>query len=47
MYVMMDCGDGTYAQFLNHFGLAANDVLLKTRVLFISHCHSDHSLGLI
>ena len=43
----MDCGEGTYGQLLDHFETKAvvDDVLLKTRVFWISHMHGDHCLG--
>ena len=45
--VLMDCGEGTYGQLWDHFGYLStvNEVLLKTRVIFLSHMHGDHHMG--
>lgn len=46
--VMMDCGEGTWGQMVRHFGLKeAKRVLCELKVVFISHMHADHHLGLI
>ena len=45
--MMWDCGQGSFTQFFNHFGNRTNEKLLKTKVLFITHCHSDHMLGVM
>lgn len=46
--VMMDCGEGTWGQMVRHFGAAkAKRVLCDLKVIFISHMHADHHLGLI
>lgn len=46
--VMLDCGEGTLAQLYRHFGpIEGDSVLAKLGVIFISHIHGDHNLGII
>lgn len=47
--VLMDCAEGSYGQIFDHFGNKAktDEVLLKTRAIFITHIHGDHQLGII
>ena len=47
--ILMDCSDATYSQIYDHFGTREKvaDVLLKTRVIFITHMHCDHSTGIL
>lgn len=46
--IILDCGEGSYHQLLDHFGIERTDeILLKTKILFITHFHSDHSLGIL
>jgi metal-dependent hydrolase (beta-lactamase superfamily II) len=45
--VLMDCAEGSYGQILDHFGDKTPDVLLKTKVIFITHIHGDHQLGIM
>ncbi|XP_055939624.1 zinc phosphodiesterase ELAC protein 2-like isoform X2 [Argiope bruennichi] len=45
--MVMDCGEGTYGQILRLYGKQAEDLLLQISVIFISHMHADHHLGLI
>ena len=42
--IMMDCSEGSYGQIFDHFGTKENvdRVLLKTRVIYITHLHGDH-----
>ena len=42
--ILMDCAEGSYGQIYDHFGTKENvdKVLLKTRVIFITHLHGDH-----
>lgn len=43
--ILMDSAEGSYAQLLDHFGGQediVNDVILKTRIIFITHIHGDH-----
>lgn len=46
--VLLDCGEGTWGQMVRHFGLGrAKRVLCEMKVIFISHMHADHHLGLL
>lgn len=46
--IILDCGEGTYLQLLNHFGYEkVDDRVLSIRVIFITHIHSDHNLGIL
>ncbi|KAI9354547.1 beta-lactamase-like protein [Zopfochytrium polystomum] len=46
--VLMDTGEGTLGQMFRHFGPELLDQhLLNLRLIFISHMHADHHLGLI
>jgi len=48
--ILMDCAEGSYGQLLDHFGGSievVNEILLKTRVVFITHIHGDHQLGIM
>ena len=46
--VLFDCGEGTLAQLYRHFGKCEGDKILSNlRVVFISHIHGDHNLGVI
>lgn len=46
--VLLDCGEGTLCQLHRAFGrTATKDILQKLKVIFISHDHLDHHLGLI
>ena len=40
----MDSAEGSYGQLWDHFGTKkrVDEVLLKTRVIFITHIHGDH-----
>lgn len=45
----MDCADGSYGQLMDHFGdkTLVDDHLIKTLVVFITHIHGDHQLGIL
>ena len=46
----MDCAEGSYAQITDHFGgdtFRINSLILQTRVVFITHIHGDHQLGIL
>lgn len=47
--LLMDCAEGSYGQLLDHFQSVdrVNEVLLKMRVVFITHIHGDHQLGIL
>lgn len=46
--MMFDCGEGSYYQMFNHYGPESIDeVLLSLRIIFITHIHSDHNLGIL
>jgi len=45
---LLDCGEGTYFQLLNHYGAEkTRDLLKNLSVIFITHVHADHNLGLM
>jgi ribonuclease Z len=44
--LLLDCGEGTFQQILDHFGnQKTNEILSKLKVIFITHKHGDHMLG--
>lgn len=44
----MDCGEGTYGQIVRHFGPSrAEEILANLNIIFITHLHADHHIGLI
>ncbi|KAI3629969.1 hypothetical protein MIR68_011404 [Amoeboaphelidium protococcarum] len=47
--MMLDCGEGTYGQLLRLMGAdsLADFLTRKLRMLFISHMHADHQMGII
>ncbi len=47
--LLMDSAEGTYGQLWDHFGEKSkvDEVLFKTRVMFITHIHGDHQLGIL
>ena len=47
-FIVLDCGEGSVGQMYRHFGPErAQDIMRKTRAVYISHSHADHHLGLI
>ena len=52
-YVLIDCGEGTYQQICHLYKYNENstkeleDILINIRLIFISHKHGDHFLGII
>ncbi|KAK9367288.1 beta-lactamase-like protein [Lipomyces kononenkoae] len=44
--VLLDCGEGTYYGLRSMYG-DDEDVLRSVKVVFISHMHADHHLGLL
>ncbi|KAF7496239.1 Ribonuclease Z [Sarcoptes scabiei] len=46
--ILLDCGENAYHQLLNFYGHEKIDqVLAKIKMIFISHHHSDHHMGII
>ena len=45
----MDCAEGSYGQIYDHFAKKeiVDEVILKTRIVFITHIHGDHQLGIL
>ena len=45
---LLDCGEGTLGQIVRFYGRDGADEILKNmKLIFISHLHADHHLGLI
>jgi len=45
--ILMDCGEGSYIQLLNHYGPDNIKHILKNlKIIYITHYHSDHNTGL-
>jgi ribonuclease Z len=45
--IMLDCGEGTYAQLTRRYGsVGAHEVLAGLKCVWISHIHADHHTGL-
>lgn len=47
--ILMDCAEGSYGQLFDHFQSIekVNEILLKMRLVFITHIHGDHQLGIV
>ena len=48
--ILMDSAEGSYGQLYDHFGGVkeiVDHILIKTRVVFITHIHGDHQLGIL
>ncbi|GAM22769.1 hypothetical protein SAMD00019534_059440 [Acytostelium subglobosum LB1] len=46
--ILMDCGGGTLGQMTRFYGRdKIDDILAKLQIVWISHIHSDHHLGLL
>jgi len=45
----MDCAEGSYGQLWDHLGSKelVDEAVLKMRVIFITHIHGDHQLGVL
>lgn len=45
---LLDCGEGTLGQIVRFYGRdGADEVLKNMKLIFVSHLHADHHLGLI
>ncbi|KAK3610708.1 hypothetical protein CHS0354_028098 [Potamilus streckersoni] len=44
--MLLDCGEGTMGQLYRFYGNKTDEMLCRVKVVFISHLHSDHHLGL-
>ena len=47
--LLMDCAEGSYGQLMDHFMDIdmLNKALWKIKVVFITHIHGDHQLGIL
>ena len=45
--VLLDCGEGSLGQLYRLHGLSFLDEVRRLRLIFISHHHADHQLGLL
>lgn len=47
--ILMDCAEGSYGQLLDHFGSVkqVNEIIKKLKLVFITHIHGDHQLGIL
>ncbi|ODV90483.1 hypothetical protein CANCADRAFT_106916 [Tortispora caseinolytica NRRL Y-17796] len=45
--VLFDCGEATCIQLARYYGSRAPAVIASIRVIFISHLHADHHLGIV
>ncbi|UZJ53546.1 hypothetical protein CBS101457_002866 [Exobasidium rhododendri] len=44
-YVLLDAGESTYGQLKRKFHSGADDVIANIRMIFLSHIHGDHHMG--
>ena len=46
--ILLDCGEGTLAQLTDNLGSseAINNYLRNLRIIFITHIHTDHNIGM-
>lgn len=46
-HILLDCGEGTFSQIIDSYGIEGIDDYLKNlRMIYITHIHPDHNLGL-
>jgi ribonuclease Z len=47
--ILMDCAEGSYAQIYDHFQTKdkIDEAINKLRIVFITHIHGDHQLGIV
>eukprot|EP00871_Galdieria_phlegrea_P001110 jgi/Galph1/19/GphlegSOOS_G4862.1 len=46
--VMLDCGEGTFGQLIQIFGIKEIEQVIKQiKLIFLSHMHADHHLGIL
>lgn len=45
--VLLDAGEGCLGQLARHFGPQLDEAMAELKVVFISHMHADHHLGLL
>lgn len=46
-HILLDCGEGTFSQLIDVYGMDQIDDYLKNlRLIYITHIHPDHNLGL-
>lgn len=45
--ILFDCGEGTLASLHRRFGVSASRVVSSLELVWISHMHADHHLGLL
>lgn len=46
--MLLDCGEGTCDQIVRFYGRdAADDIFKKLGIIYVSHLHADHHIGLI
>jgi ribonuclease Z len=45
----MDCAEGSYGQIYDHFQIKekVDEAIAKLRLVFITHIHGDHQLGIL
>lgn len=45
-YILLDAGESTYAQLKRRFDQDVDEVIANIRMVFLSHIHGDHHMGL-